>query len=173
MQSSKPLVAVCVCIAMIAGCSITPMPLSTAEIDQRIQLDRQAMFSTQPPVTAPITFTEALGRAYLFNLENRLKAMEDALAQGQLDLAYYDMLPRLTALAGYSNRDNDGGGTAINLRTGVSTTDPTVAEERTHHTEQLALSWNLLDLGLSYVTQVATYHHHQNPTKRKWLNVAL
>ena len=33
--------------------------------------------------------------------------MEEALAVGQLDLSRYDMLPRLTAAAGYDERDSD------------------------------------------------------------------
>ncbi len=147
----KPIAISLGAVLLLAGCSVSPEPTTPAERQGRVARDQTLMFVRQEKISRPLAFSDVLARAYAYNLEHRLKLMEDALAEGQLDLAYYDMLPRLTAAAGYNSRNNDPGGTALNLRTGVVGTDVSVAQERQHHTEQLSISWNMLDFGLSYV----------------------
>jgi len=137
--------------ALLAGCTVVPIATTVAERQARVSSDRAAMFRDQEPVSGELGFADVLARAYQYNLENRVKLMENALTRRQLDLGFYDMLPRLTASAGYTTRDNDPGGTAMNLRTGQVQTDVSVAQERTRHTDQLTFSWNALDFGLSYV----------------------
>lgn len=137
--------------ALLAGCAITPVATTGAEREARVTSDRAAMFRDQEPIAGELSFSDVLARAYQYNLETRVKLMENALAKSQLDLGFYDMLPRLTAAAGYTTRNNDPGGTAMNLRTGQVQTDVSVAQERSHTTDQLTLSWNVLDFGLSYV----------------------
>lgn len=137
--------------ALLSGCAITPIATTSAEREARATSDRAAMFRDQEPVAGELSFADVLARAYQYNLETRVKLMENALAKSQLDLGFYDMLPRLTAAAGYTTRNNDPGGTAMNLRTGQVQTDVSVAQERSHTTDQLTLSWNVLDFGLSYV----------------------
>ncbi len=135
----------------LGGCTVTPTRLTDAERQDRASNDLKKMFVEQEPVSAPVTLPGAMARAFRYNLENRVKLMEDALARGQLDLSFYDMLPRLTAAAGYYNRSNDPGGTALNMRTGQIGTDISVAQERAYHHHNLAFSWNVLDFGISYV----------------------
>jgi outer membrane protein TolC len=138
-------------VSVLAGCTIVPIATTSAERQARVTSDQAAMFRDQEPVSGELAFSDVLARAYQYNLETRLKLMENALARSQLDLGFYDMLPRLTAAAGYTTRSNDPGGTAMNLRTGQVQTDVSVAQERSHQTDQLTLSWNALDFGLSYV----------------------
>ncbi|MDT0131743.1 TolC family protein, partial [Acinetobacter baumannii] len=71
-------------------------------------------------------------------------------AMSQLDVANFDLLPRLTAQAGYSWRDNDSFGYGYTPAATISTT-PSSAVERTHHTNNVTFAWNVLDFGLSYV----------------------
>ncbi|RSZ56615.1 TolC family protein [Massilia atriviolacea] len=137
--------------AMLTGCTVAPVVSTEAERQARVSGDQQAMFRDQEPVGGELGFSDVLARAYQYNLENRVKLMENALLKSQLDLGFYDMLPRLTAAAGYTTRNNDPGGTAMNLRTGVIQTDVSVAQERNRNTDQLTFSWNALDFGLSYV----------------------
>ena len=47
-----------------------------------------------------------MARAVKYNLEARLKLMEEAMAQRQVDLASFDMLPRMALSAGYAGRSN-------------------------------------------------------------------
>ena len=69
--------------------------------------DRERMYLDQEPVRAPLTLEEAAARAIKYNLDYRLQLMESALQQGVLEVSQFDMLPRLTASAGYVTRDNE------------------------------------------------------------------
>jgi outer membrane protein TolC len=134
-----------------AGCSVTPRPYSAAEQQQIALADRQKALSEVPPLTGPLTLSEAIARALKYNLDHRTRMMEQALAIGQLDLSRYDMLPKLTAAAGYSWRDNERITRSQDSVTGLpSLANPFISSDRSHFTQDLGLTWNILDFGVSY-----------------------
>ena len=77
--------------------------------------------------------------------------METALSRSLWDVSTYEMLPKIVAGAGYSNRSNDSGGTSVLIldKSRVSL-DPSTSQERSHETSNLSFSWNALDFGVSY-----------------------
>ena len=109
------------------------------------------MYADQEPVRAPLTLEEAAARAIKYNLDYRLHLMETALQQGNLEVSQFDMLPRLTASAGYVTRDNE---LYSQYQTLGQPYDPNLPYSRsTESTRRIAgaeLSWNLLDFGVSY-----------------------
>ena len=139
---------------LLSGCSITPEVLTPEEVEQGAAADLNTMFMDQEPVSGPITLYEAIARAVKYNLDHRLKMMEEALAQKQLDLVRYDQLPELTASAGYYSRDNFSGGTSIALtgpnKGDVSLIASTSSEKQVTDVNGI-LVWNVLDFGVSYV----------------------
>lgn len=144
-------------LLLLAGCgSLTPTPYTKDEIMDRVVSDRQKMFAEQEPVSGPITFHEAAARALKYNLDYRLKLMESALSRSLYDVSKFDMLPRLTANAGYAGRSNTGGGFSegIDLATGkpdgTVSLRPSTAVEDNRRLAGLTLSWNVLDFGVSY-----------------------
>jgi len=130
---------------MVSACSVTPVPLTPDETALRVAHDMAAMYADQEPVTGPITLEEASARALKYNLDHRLKLMEEAVALSELDLSHYDLLPRVTAEAGYHARSNIQG----TLVTPGST--QSVSTERVHNTADLEMTWNVLDFGVSYI----------------------
>ncbi|MDF3864843.1 transporter, partial [Pseudomonas denitrificans (nom. rej.)] len=90
----------------ISGCAVTSDPISRADSEQRARDDLAGMFRAQEPLSGPLTLNDALARAIKYNLEGRLKVMEQALASRQVDLATFDMLPRMALEAGYAGRNN-------------------------------------------------------------------
>lgn len=154
---SKTLSVLVASAVLLVGCgSLTPTPYTKDEIKDRVVSDRQKMFADQEPVTGPISFHEAAARALKYNLDYRLKLMESALSRSLHDVAQFDMLPRLTANAGYAWRSNTAGGYSegINLATGrpdgIVTLVPSTATEDNRRLAGLTLSWNVLDFGVSY-----------------------
>lgn len=144
--------------AMVLGlsaCAISPQPLSMEARRSALPEERAALVRDQEAVTAPVTLEEAQARAIKYNLDYRIKEMEAALAQGQLDGASFDLLPRLTAAAGYGNRDNDNASSSRSVTTGQQSLEPSISSERVRGTADLGLSWNVLDFGVSY------YQAHQ------------
>jgi outer membrane protein TolC len=133
----------------LAGCSVLPQPLSAQEQSTRAQEDLAALIAAAEPVTAPITLAEAMSRAIRNNLQFRIRQMETAVQSSQLDLSRFDMLPKLTLQAGYTTRDNDAFGLGYTPSGAVSTV-PSAAVERNRSTANAALTWNMLDFGVSY-----------------------
>ncbi|MGG1946293.1 TolC family protein [Trinickia sp. NRRL B-1857] len=144
------LIGVAVAALALSGCAIRPKPFTDAERAQTAQADRTAMFSGQPALSGPLTLEEAMARAIRYNLDHRLKMMEEALAQKQLDLANFDMLPKLTADAGYTHRDHLLVSSSEDYFTRGQSLPPSYSSDQNERTADLAFSWNILDFGVSY-----------------------
>lgn len=146
-------VSLAVAVLLLAGCgSVGLHPLSQGELASRTAADRAAAQQGVDPITGPLSLDEAVARALKYNLNRRVKMMEEALAADQLDAATWDMLPRLTAQAGYSRRNNDLISRSIDSVTGApSLANPYISTDREHDSYELGLTWNLLDFGVSYI----------------------
>lgn len=146
----KKLLAATLATLVLGGCAIHPRPLTLDQRSATLQADQQAMFAEQTPVSGPITLDEAMARALKYNLDNRVKMMEEALAQRQLDLSNFDLLPKLTAAAGYTSRDNVLASSSQDVTTGQQSLVPSTSSERQATRADLGFSWNILDFGVSY-----------------------
>ncbi|QWT20200.1 TolC family protein [Bacillus sp. NP157] len=146
-----PLAASVALAVFLAGCgAVKPKPLTHDEIATRVTNDKQAMYKDQEPVNGALTLSDVMARSLKYNLDYRLKLMETALSKGLLDVSELDMLPKLTADAGYRWRSNDSGGTSIGIQDRVISLRPSTSEERVHYLADATLSWDVLDFGLSY-----------------------
>lgn len=136
--------------ALLTGCAVTPQPITQEERSINLKLDRNLMYVNQPPVEDGLTLEEAIERTLKYNLEHRLKLMEQALALGQIDLARYDMLPKLIASAGYFSRNNELVTDSIDVDTRRVVLGNTTSMEKQRATADLNFTWNALDFGVSY-----------------------
>lgn len=134
----------------LGGCAIQPKPLAEAASGAQIRAEIDALFQQQAPIEAPVGLYEAMARAIKYNLDHRVKLMENALAQGELAAARYDLLPQLTAQAGYRNRNNESGSSSRSLLTGEESLEPSTSVEKERNTADATLAWNILDFGVSY-----------------------
>lgn len=135
----------------LTGCgTIKPLPYTPAEVNERISNDLRVMYAEQEPLTGPLTFYEAAARALKYNLDYRLKLMENALTRSLFDVSQYEMLPKLVAAAGYASRNNDSGGRSIGIEDRIETLRPSTSQERDRSLASLDFSWSLLDFGVSY-----------------------
>lgn len=135
----------------LSSCAVKPIPLTRDEVRSRMQEDRAVLTKDQEPVSDAIDLYDAMARALKYNLEARVELMHKMLAQTQLDLSHYAMLPRLAANAGFDGRDNFTGGVARFLVTGQQQIQPFTSSEKNIFSADLSLSWNVLDFGLSYI----------------------
>ncbi len=135
---------------VLGGCAVTTEPIGMAERSQGLAAERTELMQGQEALTGPVTMDEAMARALKYNLDYHVKLMEETLASKQLDLARTDMLPRLTAAAGYTTRDNDYASSSRNLATGAQSLVPSTSVDKNRTTLDLGLTWNVLDFGVSY-----------------------
>ncbi len=134
----------------LAGCALSPEPLTDAQRAAEAAIDRHDMFANQDPLTRPLTLKEAFRRALAYNLDSRVKVMEEALAQNDLDLSRYDLLPKAYFSAANTDRNNVDASSSQSVTTGATTVPPSTSTDRDVRTAQLNLSWNILDFGVSY-----------------------
>ena len=145
------LLAVMGLLVGLSGCAITPIPLTANEVQSRVKEDRAVLTKDQEPLSGPMDLYEAMARALKYNLEARVELMHKMLAESQLDLSHYAMLPRLAANAGFDGRSNYTGGFGRSLLTGRQAIEPFTSAEKNIFSADLSLSWNVLDFGLSYI----------------------
>lgn len=146
----RPALLACAVALALGGCAVAPQPFKPEDRLARIKTDQSALASHQAPVTAPLTLADAVARALKYNMDHRLKQMENALAANQADLAKYDLLPKLTVQAGYSQRDSYPASSSMNADTGVAQLVNSTSQEKDRQTADLGLTWNMLDFGVSY-----------------------
>ncbi|KAB2967449.1 TolC family protein [Zoogloea sp.] len=134
-----------------SGCAITPKPLGSEEIRQAADADSARSKTETPALNGPLTLSEAIARGLKYNLDHRMRLMEQSYSLGQLDVARFDLLPRLTAGADYSSRDRFNVARAVDSVTGQpSLANPYISSDKSHTMTEFGLAWNVLDFGLSY-----------------------
>lgn len=136
--------------ALLAGCAVRPAPLTLEDKQAAISAARDTMYKDQEAIQGPITLEEALARTLKYNLDHRVKLMEEAVSKRQLSMANMDLLPKLTAAAGYSNRNNTLASSSKDIVTGNQSLVPSTSTENERTNADLTLSWNVLDFGVSY-----------------------
>ena len=137
-------------MTFLGSCTITPEPLTDSFLSKSANEDRTLMFNEDDQIIGNLSLEEAIARAVKYNLEHRAKAMEQALALNQLDLDDYQLLPSLTAKAGYSDRSEFSASTSQQLDGLPPSSHFSYSGDRTSFTGDLKLSWNFLDFGVSY-----------------------
>ena len=151
LTSLLTMVLLIVAIIDLSSCAIKPIPLTTDEVQSRVKEDRAVLIQDQEPVSGPIDLYEAMARALKYNLDARVELMHKMLAQTQLDLSHYAMLPRLAVNAGFDGRSNYCGGTVAIVDPGQRRSNPLPRPRGTCSRPILSLSWNVLDFGMSYI----------------------
>jgi outer membrane protein TolC len=76
--------------------------------------DKQTLFGSRKKYQRR-SLENAMARALKYNMDYRVKLMEEAMGQRQLDVANLDMLPKLAASAGYTARDKDNASSSQNI----------------------------------------------------------
>lgn len=135
-------------LTLSGGCGTTER-LSAEEREKLADSTRQEMFEGQEAIERPLTLAEATARAIKYQADLRTRRMEEAAAAAQLDVAKFDLLPRITGNAGYNWRNNDSFGYGF-TQDGTISSNPTASVERIYSTGGVGLAWNVLDFGVSY-----------------------
>jgi outer membrane protein TolC len=138
-------------LTLLAGCSLSPEPLDKTAAAMEVDAKLESTYAEQAPVSRRIDLSEAMARAVLYNLDHRVEMLDAALKARDVESASIGMLPSLVAGAGYSGRNNFEASSSRSLSTGLESLETSTSQDRSIRTQDLALSWNVLDFGLSYV----------------------
>ncbi|MEQ1543976.1 TolC family protein [Methyloglobulus sp.] len=153
MQYTKILITAFLTVMLLEGCNINPMPISSDERLASMAQDQVEMYAKQEPITRPLTLYDALARALKYNYDHRLTVMEAVLQDTQLEVATLNMLPKLTANAGYQFREKKLGSSSEDYFTGgnaLSNSRYATSQDASRGIADLTFAWNVLDFGVSY-----------------------
>lgn len=135
----------------LTGCGVKTKKASMDEIIEMNKSDMNRMYEGQEPLSCRISLNEAIARALLYNLDNRVKVYESLVAQHRYETSVYDMLPQLTARAGYNARFSEPGSRSIGVENGQESLRFSRSSSKNTATMGMDLKWNLLDFGMSYL----------------------
>ena len=150
-------------ILLVAACSSrSPDPLIKEEVQASAQEDFELLKESTANAPMEIDLYQALAIAIKNNRELRIQVMDSALSQGQIDVVKFDMLPKLSANAGYKVLEKHPASTSVSMVTeggqenkaaNALADNPSysVSQETPSRTTDIGFTWNALDFGLSYV----------------------
>jgi VCBS repeat-containing protein len=150
-------VGVAIATTVLGGCVVKPEAISTSQSLKSAAIDAAILVSEAQQINQVIDLNQAIARALKHNRSRRISLMEAALASNNLDVAHFDMLPKLSARAGYKERDRlslSASGTYESATGEFNAVTPPVSTASAYeisHTVDLEMTWNVLDFGLSYV----------------------
>jgi multidrug efflux system outer membrane protein len=146
----KPLALALASLLLLGGCSVVPTPLEDTERSARATEDQAKLFEAQDPLSGPLTLVQALERGIKYNLDHRVRLMEQTLASGALEVSRYDLWPQLMAQAGYTARDSYAASESVSIDSRQTSLEPSFSTEKEQGLGGLRFSWNILDFGVSY-----------------------
>ncbi|HRQ80838.1 MAG TPA: TolC family protein, partial [Azospirillaceae bacterium] len=140
-----------VAVVGLTACAVPSDPMSVADMRAQNKADIEKLFARQEPITQPLTIHDVMARVLKYNLDNKLKVMESALAQRQVDVADMSLLPRMATTAGYVSRSNESASSSKSITTGRQSLETSTSQDQYRQTADLTMAWNILDFGVSYV----------------------
>lgn len=136
---------------LVAGCgNLTPDAMTLEENVQRAHSDRKKIDQAYVPLNGPLSLSEAIARSLKYNYDGQLAKTEINMQEKQLNLALAQMLPRLAAGAGYDGRTSYNAAQSIDVFTQQQSLTYSYSQQPSFGTADLTLTWNALDVGLSF-----------------------
>ena len=157
-------------VLLVGACSQAPEPLIKEQVQSSSKEDYEYLKETSKAAPLEIDLYKAIAIAIKNNRDLRIQIMDSALNQGQTDVVKFDMLPKLSANAGYKVLEKHPASTSVAMITeqdseGNDITGEenkaanaigdspsySVSQETPSRTTDIGFTWNALDFGLSYV----------------------
>ncbi len=136
---------------LLFACSYGLNPITPGERADLLANDHTALFTRQEPVTHPISLFESMARALKYNLSHRVALMEKAVAQRQLDLTPFDLLPQISANVERKVRSNPEASSGYSITDQTASTAFSTSQDQDKSTAKLTTAWNILDFGVSAI----------------------
>ena len=130
-------------LTLLVGCAGTHQTLES--------LSKEDVLAEQPPLPRQLDLGEALARAILYNLDNRVRSMERVIARGEANLESFNLLPKVMATAGYFRRDREDLSNRNNVGAGLRFSAASTSADREQAVGTLSETWNILDFGIALV----------------------
>ncbi|TAK99137.1 MAG: TolC family protein [Rhodospirillaceae bacterium] len=136
---------------LLSSCAVHQHPFTAEENITRAKANAIATFANQDPVKGPIDYGEALARAVKYNLQDRIKLSEAAVADQQVDVALWDLVQPITVNNTNRWRNKDNAASSESILTHTQSLEPSISTEKNTENLDLRMAYNVLDFGVSYL----------------------
>src|SRR5690349_2465632 len=92
---------------LLVGCSLAPEPITVNDAYHQAKLNVKRLFAPQKNFNGKLDFDQALARGLRYNMDYRIKLVNNALQAGQLSVAAFTMYPALNTTGSLYTRSND------------------------------------------------------------------
>ncbi|MEK9823466.1 MAG: TolC family protein, partial [Gammaproteobacteria bacterium] len=152
----------------VTGCATQENIVFTdGELVEIMQEDERLELSYTPESSNNLSLENAMALAVKYNLEHRVKMMEEAVSAQNFELAKKDQLPVFAANAGYLDRSNEDASRSISVLTRKESLEPSTSQEPERTNADLSLRWNLLDFGVSLLQMKQDANNLEVTTKAR------
>ncbi len=152
----------------VTGCATQENIVFTdGELVEIMQEDERLELSYRPESSNNLSLENAMALAVKYNLEHRVKMMEEAVSAQNFELAKKDQLPVFAANAGYLDRSNEDASRSISVLTRKESLEPSTSQEPERTNADLSLRWNLLDFGVSLLQMKQDANNLEVTTKAR------
>ena len=132
----------------LAGCSARS-PETTGSISTPTALHSRFLAEGQA-ADHPIDVHEAIARVLVFNRDLEAERLARMLAEAEAGLATVEMLPGFVASSQVYARSNSAASASASASTPSVMSGYSVSSERVSRSREMAVSWSVLDFGVSY-----------------------
>lgn len=137
-----------IAVVGLAGCAARS-PETTGSISTPNALQAR-LVSEGRAIDAPIDVHAAIARVLLFNRDLEAERMARMLAEAEAGLATVEMLPGFVASSQVYARSNVAAASSAPAANPSALSAAAVSSERVSRSREMAVSWNVLDFGISY-----------------------
>lgn len=145
-------------VAAIQGCASLAPPLREAEVAGYTMRLAEALAAESPPIVGRLTAATAVERALRLNYDLRASTLEAELAEQRARVEAGGMLPEVLAQSERYRRNKP------HLSRSSQSYGYSGSSDLATLSNTIALSWNVLDFGLSYIRTRQT----ENEAGKKW-----
>mgnify|MGYP003324151379 FL=1 len=147
-------------LVVLTSCARNLDPIKKAEIVNKSQKDIEKIEEIKKnnlnwEENIEIDLYTAIALAIKNNKELRVKLLENALSERQINKVKFEMLPQLAANAGYSGSDYYKASTSATVANtdiaGSIGSDYSTSANKDLLNQDIGFTWNALDFGLSYI----------------------
>ncbi len=152
-KSTAPLIRLANMLAivtLISACAVKQPRITSDEALEIYNQDQNLLSEGQELLTSPLDLHQSMARAVKYNLEHRVRLIEEAAANLSYELAKNDLLPKLSASYNLTDRNNVNASSSESVITGAQSLEPSTSQESNRNISELKIAWNILDFGINY-----------------------
>ena len=137
----------------ISGCAPSrEIRMDSAEHKAQIQSDiAEIQHQSETFDVIELSLDDAIEQAVKNNLDARVSSIENLIAQDNISLAEFRMMPNVTASGTYTTRNNDAASSSRSVLTGTQSLEPSTSSDKDRRLADIEAQWNIVDAVIAYL----------------------